>query len=73
MYKQTHQVNSGVQLKNEFLGSLLAILDSGDGPGVRPLPELGGEGTQADIVARLLLVKASHSSCLQLCHEGGET
>lgn len=70
MKNKTHHINSGVELKNEFQAALLAILDSGHSPAVRPLSQLLGEGTQSDIVAQLLLIKVLHSFCLQLCHKG---
>lgn len=72
MNLETHQVNSGAELRDEFPAPLLAVLDFGQGLGVRTLSELGGEGAQADVVAGLLLVEASHSLCLQLCHKGGK-
>lgn len=43
MNMETHQVDRGVQLGDEFSAALLGVLDSGHRPGVRPLPQLGGE------------------------------
>lgn len=40
---ETHQVDRGVQLGDEFSAALLGVLDSGHRSGVRPLPQLGGE------------------------------
>lgn len=67
-----YQINSRVQLRNEFPASLFSILDFGQGPVVGSLPELGREGAQPDIVAPLLVVKATHIFGLNLCHEDGE-
>ena len=65
----THQVDRGVELRNEFHAAVLAILYPGHGFGVGSLSELGGEGTEADVVARLLLAKAFHGFRLQLCNK----
>lgn len=65
--EEAHQVNSGVQLRNELHAALLAISYLDHGSAVRSLAELGGERAQADVVVRLLVVKAFHSFCLQLC------
>lgn len=73
MNEETHQVNSGVQLRNEFQASLLAIFYFGQGLGGCPLSELGGERAQAYVVARLLHVKAFHGFRFQLCHKGRKT
>lgn len=70
--EEAHQVNSGVQLRNELHAALLAISYLDHGSAVRSLAELGGERAQADVVARLLVVKAFHSFCLQLCYKAGK-
>lgn len=70
--KAAHHVNSGVQLGNELHAALLSIPDPDHGSAVRPLPELGGEVAQTDVVARLLVVRAFQSICLQLCHKTGK-
>lgn len=69
--KETHQVDGGVELGDELHAVLLAVSDVGQGSGVRSLPEFGGEGAQADVVARLLPVKPCRSFRLQLCHQRG--
>lgn len=70
--EEAHQVNSGVQLRNELHAALLAISYLDHGSAVRSLAELGGERAQADVVVRLLVVKAFHSFCLQLCYKAGK-
>lgn len=65
----THQVNSVVELSNEFFASLLGLLEFGDSFAVGPPPQPDREWTQADVVAGRALVEALHCLLLQLCHE----
>lgn len=58
-----------MQLGDELPAPLLGLLDLGHGAGVGSLPQLGGQGAQADVVAGLpLVVEALHGFGLQLCH-----
>lgn len=65
---KSHQVNSGVELRDEPRAALLALLYPGHGPGVRSLSQLGGQAAQADVVA-LFIIEAFHGFSLQLCHK----
>lgn len=71
LFIQTHQVSSGVELRNEPHALLPAVLNSGDRSCVRSLPELGREAAQADVVASLVTIRAN-SCCLQHCQKAGK-
>lgn len=68
---KSHQVNSGVELRDEPHAVLLALLYPAHGPGVCSLPQLGGQAAQADVVA-LFIIEAFHGFSLQLCHKTRE-
>lgn len=57
----THQVDSGMELRNGLLAFLLSFFNPAEGLLVGPWAELGGQGSQSDIITWLLnRIKSFH-------------